>query len=148
MKTSQILLALASTAAAIDVYLFPGDNCQGNSGVCRGLNPNTCCPGSVGNDLGSVGFYGIPTNWHLETRGHSGGQCNNVQERGYVSGVTWICLTRFSYSGAGYSFTGKKRGEGEFSQSAKMDSFLLEDGTEINIADLDESSIAELVCIV
>ncbi|ETS80607.1 hypothetical protein PFICI_08136 [Pestalotiopsis fici W106-1] len=144
MQIPQILLGLAATAAAIDVYLFPGKGCKGNSGVCRGLNPGVCCPGGNGNDLGSVGFYGIPTAWRIDAKGHNGGQCANTIAQSFVSGTTWVCIDGSRYSGGSYVFWGKKRGEGESSDGAKLDAFLLEDGTELNIADLDENSISEL----
>lgn len=138
------LLGLAATAAAIDARLYYNRGCTGNGVQCGGLNPDTCCPAG-GNDFGSVEFRFIPLDWRIEGRGHSGGDCTNLQERGYPSNVDSICLSIGPFSGAGYGFLSRKRGEADYADCAKRDQLFFEDGTTFNLADLDDDKVAELV---
>ncbi|KAH8753619.1 hypothetical protein F5883DRAFT_719487 [Diaporthe sp. PMI_573] len=140
------LLGLAATAAAIDARLYYNRGCTGNGVQCGGLNPDTCCPAG-NNDFGSVQFRFIPLDWRIEGRGHSGGNCNNLQERGYPTNVDSICLSLGPFSGAGYGFRGKKRSEAGYEDCVKRDSLFFEDGSTYNLADLDEDTVAELIAI-
>lgn len=144
MQILATILGLAATAAAIDARLYYNRGCSGSGVQCGGLNPDTCCPAG-GNDFGSVEFRFIPLDWTIEGRGHSGGNCNNLQERGYPTRVDSICLSLGPFSGAGYGFRNKKRGEAEYADCVKRDSIFTEDGINYNIADLDEDTVAKLV---
>lgn len=145
MQILPILLGLAATAAAIDARLYYNSGCSGSGVQCGGLNPDTCCPAG-NNDFGSVEFRFIPLDWTIEARGHSGGNCNNLQERGYPTRVDSICLNLGPFSGAGYGFRGKKRGESGYTDCAKHDTLFTEDGINYKIADLDDDTVAKLVC--
>lgn len=144
MQILATILGLAAAAAAIDARLYYNRGCTGSGVQCGGLNPDTCCPAG-GNDFGSVEFRYIPIDWTIEGRGHSGGDCTNLQERGYPTRVDSICLSIGPFSGAGYGFRGKKRGEAGSADCAKRDSIFTEDGVSYNLADLDDDTVAKLV---
>jgi hypothetical protein len=157
MKPTQILLALAGTASAIDTYLqFSGCPGSGNSAVCTNQNPNSCCRGSSGDIFPSIGFRGIPTNWNLECRGHFGGNCNRVREIQPARNTNFVCLGNGPFSGAGYGFVGLKRRAPEFQCATdtnegcadvqKPDTLLFADGAQYNITDLDDVRLAQMVC--
>ncbi|KAL1865341.1 hypothetical protein Daus18300_007231 [Diaporthe australafricana] len=144
MQFLTILFGLAGTAAAIDARLYYGRGCSGSGVQCGGLNPDTCCPAG-GNDYGSVEFRFIPLDWTIEARGHSGGDCANLQERGYPTRVDSICMNIGPFSGAGYGFRNRKRVDSASGDCAKLDSVFTEDGANYNIADLDDDAVAQLV---
>lgn len=144
MQILATILGLAATAAAIDARLYYNSGCSGSGVQCGGLNPDTCCPAG-NNDFRSVEFRFIPLDWTIEARGHSGGNCNNLQERGYPTRVDSICLSLGPFSGAGYGFRNRKRGEAGYADCTKRDSIFTEDGINYNIADLDDDTVAKLV---
>jgi hypothetical protein len=151
MRCHQVLLTLAATASAIDIYLHVGGNCDGNAAVCRNVNPNVCCGGSSTDIFPTVGFRGIPTDWNLECRGHSGGNCNGLREVQRAHNTNFMCLRNGWFSGGGYGFTSKKRAEacttaGGCTTSQKPDTLILEDGGEYKIADLEGAALAQMVC--
>lgn len=146
LYTRIVLISLAATASAIDIYMQWGDNCDGPSTICNGINPNVCCTVSGSK---TVGFRGIPTDWVIETQvfgGDPGSGCNNFRGREVVRNSNFICMRdRFvqSLTGAQYFFTNKKRYmPGEACQ--KPDMLELEDGTRYSIEGLDEGVVSEL----
>ncbi|WQF89892.1 hypothetical protein CDEST_14906 [Colletotrichum destructivum] len=151
MHFPQILLGFAATVSAIDIYLHVGGGCGGNAVLCGNINPNTCCSGSGVDIFPTVGFRGIPYEWNLETRGHSGGGCNQLREVQPARNTNFICLYSGGFSGGGYGFAGRKRDEcassGSCTSFQKPDTLLLEDGGKWNIADLEDAPLRQMVCV-
>src|SRR5690242_2316597 len=73
MHPKQHLAVYVGTAAAIDVYISSGYDCQGSYSLCRNLPPNECC--GVVHNFATLAFLGIPTNWDLELRSHKKYEC-------------------------------------------------------------------------
>ncbi|KAK2751260.1 hypothetical protein CKAH01_06446 [Colletotrichum kahawae] len=153
MHFPQILLSLVASVSAIDIYLHVGGGCGGNAVVCTNINPNTCCGGSGVDIFPTVGFRGIPTNWNLECRGHSGGNCNNLREVQPARNTNFVCLYSGGFSGGGYGFAARKRAEddscstGGCANQANPDTLLLEDGGKFDIAALEGAPLTELLTI-
>ena len=56
MHLKQLLPILVGTAAAIDVYINAGNDCQGSYSLCQNLPPNLCCGVIKEKPGGSVAF--------------------------------------------------------------------------------------------
>lgn len=104
--------------------------------------------------MGSVAFYGVPTNWNIEVRGHSqleinGARCGFQKSKQNLSGGTYACLTARGYTGGGWGFLGKKRDAAVQNCTSwrRPDVFVLEDQTKYNIADMEDSLLEELIAI-
>jgi hypothetical protein len=157
-----IILGLAATVSAIDAYFHLGDNCDGPSFVCNGINPNACCVGASSN---TVAWRGIPTNWAIRTEAYVGGNCRTLREGRDARNTNYICIQPNSFTGpftgAQYHFLSRKRASealgcpesdteetaGKPCTSSQKASLLeLEDGTRYNILDLEEGVLDELVC--
>ncbi|KAJ1326728.1 hypothetical protein MN608_08175 [Microdochium nivale] len=150
LSTQTLFLALAATAAAVDLRFYSNSNCNGGYAACTNSNPNTCCRGSSGNAFASVSCAAIPTNWNVRCRGHNGGNCNGIAQSETSNGRRTVCLSRGPFSGAGYSPPLKRRGtagsaepteEGATAENCtRADRLVLEDGTVYNIEELDQTS--------
>ncbi|KAK3326841.1 hypothetical protein B0H66DRAFT_169991 [Apodospora peruviana] len=150
-----VLLGLAASVSAIDAALRVRGGCdsRGGGAVCTNLNPNTCC-GVPSGSYSSLVFYAVPKNWFLELRGHEGGNCGRVKTVDTLFGGTERCLNSGPYTGAGYSFLSRKRGEkieaDECSASATPctpvapDQLFLADGQKYNIVDMEIGLLEEL----
>lgn len=146
MQLTQILLVgLATSASAIDVFF----GCSGTNPGCRNLNPNNCCNGARRDFTSEIGFYGIPSNWRIQARGHYNGNCAELRNTQNSNGATFICLrSNPFYSGAGYGFLNKKRDITEESAPAdkcvEPNTLRYEDGTLYDIAGLDAEVVANM----
>ncbi|KAH6646137.1 hypothetical protein BKA67DRAFT_696035 [Truncatella angustata] len=149
MQVPQLLLGLFATASAIDIYLHFDSNCGGsNSAVCTNKNPDDCCAGSTGDIFPSVGFRGIPTDWQLQCRGHSGGNCNNLRQVSPAVNTNFVCLNSGPFSGGGYSIVNGKRAEGANGGASHLpDTLLFGDGAKYNITDLEETPLTQILTI-
>ena len=111
MLFTTILLGLAATVSAIDIRLRELSGCGGNYIACIGINPNTCC-GRTNERFRAVGFVAIPTDWRIQVRAHSGGNCAVLDSAQVIQGSTNACLSEpggFSrLSGGGYGFLNKR----------------------------------------
>ncbi|KXJ90210.1 hypothetical protein Micbo1qcDRAFT_176747 [Microdochium bolleyi] len=145
LSTQTLFLALAATAAAVDLRFYSNGGCSGGFAACTNFNPNTCCQGSNGNAFSSVACAAIPSNWNIQCRGHNGGNCNGLAQAETSNGRNTVCLSRGPFSGAGYGFAGRKRTATEQGTTAdedcvRADRLTLEDGTEYNLTELDQAS--------
>jgi hypothetical protein len=146
MHFSHVLLGLIASASAIDVYFHNSGDCSGAATVCTGINPNVCCTGNSP----TVAYRGVPTNWHLNAQGFSGGGCGSVKWSADINGVNWYCMTvnsRPNYTGSYYWFASRRRAEDSTcSESVKPDTLVLADGTtKYDIVGLDDAKVEELV---
>ncbi|KAF1846860.1 uncharacterized protein K460DRAFT_392349 [Cucurbitaria berberidis CBS 394.84] len=156
MQYLSIVLGLAAAASAIDVRIHAGSNCDRGAYECLNLTPNRCCYVESGL-YGSIGFYGVPTNWNIECRGHSrsgDNRCGVQKVTENLSGGTFKCLRGGGFTGAGYGFRGKKRSsevcDAETSgqtctEFQKADVIVLEDGKKYLLSGMEESLLDELV---
>ncbi|KAK0634026.1 hypothetical protein B0T14DRAFT_417295 [Immersiella caudata] len=103
MHLPQLFLGLAATASAIDIYLHPDGCCSCNSLVCVNAGPDWCCRGTSTDYFQTVSFRAIPTDWTIQGRGHSGGNCNNLRQTSVARNTRDPCLDRDRFSGAGPS---------------------------------------------
>jgi len=120
------------------------------------MNPNICCTtGSV--RVPSVSFVAIPTNWGIQTRAYSDGDCNVLRVLAPPAYQATVCHNDpdgfARLSGAGYGFSSRKRQAdpteecaAEVCTSSKEPDFLvLEDDTKYALADIPEPLIETLV---
>ncbi|TEA10529.1 hypothetical protein C8034_v009556 [Colletotrichum sidae] len=152
MHYPQILLGLVASVSAIDIYLHVAGGCDGNSVMCSNMPPNMCCGGSGVDIFPTVGFRGIPYEWNLECRGHSGGNCNNLREVQPARNTNFVCLYSGGFSGGGYGFAAAKRdGEdgtcaaGSCAFQQKPDTLLMEDGGKYDLTQLEGAAFTELM---
>lgn len=158
MYLLQTLIALATTASAIDITFYSGGGCSGISINCPAINPDVCCSiESFPVALNSIAYRFVPTNWHIESRGYDQPRCANQRLRGSIQGTDYACYTQggWSWKGAGYGFINKKRDSGAQnddtvdSQSCKSSQqptvLTLLDGVKYDIAELAKESLDELV---
>ncbi|KAK4126753.1 hypothetical protein N657DRAFT_668789 [Parathielavia appendiculata] len=151
MHFSHVLLGLVASASAIDVYFHGSSDCSGGAAVCTGINPNVCC---TGNSV-SVAYRGVPTNWHINAQGYSGGGCGSPKWLADINGQTWYCMTpnsRYNYTGSRYWFVSRRRAEdtcdSNCTESVKPDTLVLADGaTKYDIVGLDDAKVEELLTI-
>ena len=146
MHFTQILLGFFASASAIDIYFHNSGDCSGSASVCTGVNPNICCTG----DSPTVAYRGVPTNWHLNAQGFSGGGCGDPKWLGDLNGVDWYCMSvnsRDHYTGSYYWFVSRRRAEEtNCTESVKPDTLVLADGTtKYDIVGLDDAKVQELV---
>lgn len=150
MKFLIALLTLAASTSAVDLALHANNDCGGTTHACTNMNPNTCC----GLDLGdrtwrSVSVKAIPTDWNVQCRGYTNGRCNSLQDIRGNNGGVWICNrseNRFSYTGVGYNFAGKKRDVTAVKEPecTRPDKMTLADGAVYDLTDLDDEKYYEL----
>ncbi|KAK0648359.1 hypothetical protein B0T16DRAFT_388605 [Cercophora newfieldiana] len=153
MQLPQLLLGLAATASAIDLYMHV-NGCYTNPAlVCVNANPDRCCAGSVVDFFETVSARAIPPEWAIQVRGHSGGECRGTREVSPARGVRDKCLSNGDFSGVGYGFNARKRSpapqeqcaaEGGCTSSQKPDFLLLEDGSKYSVVDLGVDGLVEL----
>jgi hypothetical protein len=105
----------------------------------------------------SIGFYGIPREWYIETRGHESGDCRNTKTIEATTGVSFRCLTNGPYTGAGYGFRSRRRDTGEDVACAgeeaqkecsgyqRPDTFETGDGKKFSLAELSDAEMFELI---
>jgi hypothetical protein len=146
MHVTQVLLGLVASASAVDIYFHGSSDCSGAAAVCRNANPNFCCTGNSP----SVAYRGVPTNWHLNAQGFSGGGCSTPKWLADIRGTSYYCMTpnsRDNYSDSYYWFVSRKRAEESTCEgSAKPDTLVLADGvTKYDIVGLDDAKVEELV---
>ncbi|KAF2678434.1 hypothetical protein K458DRAFT_463605 [Lentithecium fluviatile CBS 122367] len=158
MHYLSLILGLTAAASAIDVRIHFKADCTGASYECLGLQPNICCYAESG-VYPTIGFYGVPPSWNIETRGYSrsgDNRCGNQRALENLSGGNFKCLRQGSFTGAGYGFRGKKRdvggcdAEGEAegqtcTSSRKADVLVLEDGVKYSLQGMEDKMIGELV---
>ena len=149
MHFAHALLGLAASASAIDVYFHNAGDCSGAAAVCSNINPNFCCTG----DSQTVAYRGIPTNWHLNIEGYSGGGCRFTKFQSDVNGANWLCLpvnSRDHYTGTFYWFASRRRAEqANCTGSVKPDTLVLADGvTKYDIVGLEDAKVEKLVSVV
>lgn len=146
MKYLTVLISLATAASAVDLYLHTNNDCGGSSLRCNGFNPNDCC-GIESNDspYQSIAVRGIPDGWALQGRGYDAGGCSRLQTVSGNNGNPWICnrSNGFRYTGAGYNFFSQKRAEPK-SECQRPETLILSDGTEYDMAGLDDNDFNTL----
>ncbi|KAL2138912.1 hypothetical protein VTI28DRAFT_6044 [Corynascus sepedonium] len=148
MYFSHYILGLVASASAIDVYFHNSGDCSGAAAVCTNLNPNDCCTGNSP----TLAYRGVPTNWHINAEGYSGGGCGSPKWLADLNGSNWVCMTvnsRENYTGARYWFVSRRRAEeNTCKESVKPDTLVLADGiTKYDIVGLDEAKVDELLAI-
>jgi len=148
MHLTAVLLGLAASASAIDVYFHNAGDCSGAAAVCSNINPNFCCTG----DSQTVAYRGIPTNWHLNIEGYSGGGCRFTKFQSDVNGANWLCLpvnSRDHYTGTFYWFASRRRAEqANCTGTVKPDTLVLADGvTKYDIVGLEDDRVEKLVSV-
>ncbi|KAL2193893.1 hypothetical protein P885DRAFT_44434 [Corynascus similis CBS 632.67] len=127
MHFSHYILGLVASASAIDVYFHNSGDCSGAAAVCTNLNPNDCCTGNSP----TLAYRGVPTNWHINAEGYSGGGCGSPKWLADLNGSSWVCMT-----------------ENTCKESVKPDTLVLADGiTKYDIVGLDEAKVDELLAI-
>ncbi|CCF36149.1 hypothetical protein CH063_07783 [Colletotrichum higginsianum] len=163
MHFFQIVVGFAAAVSAIDIQKHFGQTCGGNYRVCRGLNPNVCCVGATAE---SLLFRYIPSEWRIECRGYTGGDCRDRRSTIFSAGATSICMQSggILFTGAGYGFVNRKRapdsdetctdaelqlaadGQPQNCQSSQEpDTLVLVDGSEFAIAaDPNVTSAADI----
>ena len=146
-----IILALAAATWAIDIRAFIGDShCHDRYGYKVGAQPDTCYHYYDNSGMSSFGFYAIPKDWRISTRGHGGGNCKDVLRTQDSNGATWVChgdkRPKYEYTGAGYSFINKKAELAETQPAADdageckgMDGIVFENGGTYDLKDADEA---------
>ncbi|CAG7558781.1 unnamed protein product [Fusarium equiseti] len=159
MHFSGLLLALATTASAVDLRAWTGSSCDGAFLACVGLNPDVCCvfSESAGSGRLSVSVNAIPSSWRIRTQANTGGGCRYMANEQESEGRTDLCMaynSRGERTGAKYWFLGRKRSEdrscpaeqadGKCTATAEPNVLGLVDGTMYDIAGLSEEKVQEL----
>lgn len=156
MHASYILLGLAATISAIDIYGYTGSSTcgSGNYAVCTNAAPDSCCPRASGDIYRSIEFRAIPTNWNIIGRAFNGGDCRNLYYVVQSQGRQNICLGNGGYSGGNYGFANRKRSEGTdetcpatggCTSVQKADLIVFQSGPSYNLTDLDDGLYTEMV---
>ncbi len=146
MHFSHVLLGLVASASAVDIYFHNSGDCSGAASVCTNVNPNVCCTGNSP----TLAYRGVPTNWHINAQGFSGGGCGDPKWLADLNGDNWVCMSvnsRPNYTGSLYWFASRRRAEdSNCTESVKPDTLVLADGTtKYNIVGLDDVKVEELV---
>ncbi|KAG8162009.1 hypothetical protein KVR01_007774 [Diaporthe batatas] len=147
MKFSIAISSLVAAVSAVDLYFHSNNDCGGSGVICRDANPNWCCSGTGR----SVAVRGIPSGWALQCRGYSGAGCSTLMTISGNNGNPWICnrSNGFQYTGVGYNFVGRKRDESDpeydDSNCQRADVLVLADGTEYDLAGLEEDVYQQFV---
>ncbi|KXJ87897.1 hypothetical protein Micbo1qcDRAFT_178545 [Microdochium bolleyi] len=158
LSTPTILLALAATAAAIDIRAYGTTTCKGAYVSCKGASPDKCCSFG-GAKMSSVKWEFIPTSWDIKCSVYKGGSgtnyCSNAARDPAASkGKTSVCLGAGNpYKGAKYVFASKKRGQGEIEElpaaedeeCQRANTLTLEDGSTFDLTDLDEPAFQKMI---
>ncbi|KAF2788439.1 hypothetical protein K505DRAFT_255545 [Melanomma pulvis-pyrius CBS 109.77] len=152
MQYFKIILALAAAASAIDIRFHNGGDCNGGWIGCASIGPDNCCTSEAVHHP-SVGFYAIPKNWKIGTRGFTNGGCSTLRASGDVFGVDTSCLRAGGniFTGATYYFRNRKVAEAtcETGQTCKSpqkpDLLGLEDGQKYQIADMEDHLLDVLI---
>ena len=145
------ILAFTAAASAIDIRGHDESHCRGNYVTWINAQPDTCY-GNRGGISWAWSFAAIPTNWDIQTRVYEGGLCSRESWTARSLGRGEICMgaevNNRAYSGAGYSFNGKKSSEG-VSPDAKdcvmPDLLTLEDGQTYALKGIDEAEVNTMV---
>lgn len=152
MLFSQVFLSLVASVSAIDIWLnWSATDCHGQNSIkCADINPDTCCTvnGVTGSPFGSLHFKEIPAHWNIDCRGHQGTNCGRVIERVNSNGRTDVCLGHGSLGGGGYGFANKRGITTDIKcrDIVKPNVVAFADGTQYNLAELDDASFDEMVC--
>ncbi|KAF2196156.1 hypothetical protein GQ43DRAFT_476580 [Delitschia confertaspora ATCC 74209] len=148
MQFTTILLGLAASVSAIDIRLRAGSGCTGSYQACTGINPDTCC-GKSNYRFTSVGYVAIPTDWRIQARAYSNGDCSNLVGLQTIQRTTNACINEpnsfATLSGGGYNFLNpnKRRTPIPMEQCdagrackfvAEPDTLVLEDDTKVDLA--------------
>lgn len=153
---SQILLGLAATVSAIDIYGHRDSSTCGGGGyaVCMNAAPDSCCVRASGDIYRSIQFRAIPTNWKIIGRAFNGGDCRNLYYVVQSQGRQNICLGNGGYSGGNYGFANRKRSEGAdeacpatggCASVQEADLIVFENGSSYNLTNLDDGLYTEMV---
>lgn len=151
-------LGLAATSvSAIDLRFFSNNNCGGKTWLaCNNWNPGPCCYTSNQEYSVGGGFFAIPTSWSIvcqlwTTTGCSSGP---LRATGLNNGRDTVCYTapvdgqRGFAEGLSYYFNGKKREVTQDPTKCQRANILhLDDGSEYDLADLDDAAYNDLVSI-
>ncbi|TQN67544.1 hypothetical protein CSHISOI_07908 [Colletotrichum shisoi] len=116
----------------------------------------------------SLLFRSIPSEWRIECRGYTGGDCRDRRSTIFSAGATSICMQSGGvlFTGAGYGFVNRKRapdsdetctdadlrlaadGQPQTCQSSQEpDTLVLVDGSEYNLVGLEADKLDRLVLI-
>ncbi|KAH7186201.1 uncharacterized protein B0J16DRAFT_288163 [Fusarium flagelliforme] len=159
MHFSGLLLALATTASAVDMRAWIGSSCEGAFVACVGLNPNVCCvfSNSANSGRASISVNAIPSNWNIHTQANTGGGCTYMANEQDNNGRTDLCMaynSRGDRTGGSYWFNGRKRAadkscpaeqaEGKCEATVEPNALGLTDGTMYDIAGLSAEKVQEL----
>ncbi|KAJ1322828.1 hypothetical protein MN608_11674 [Microdochium nivale] len=159
---STTILVLPGLAAALDIGLYFNDTCN-NKGTgyvyCSNFDPGQCCSSSA-LTFRSVGLHGIPPVWNVEGGLYTSLNCQGAFARERSEGRTDICMkaqgTNWAKSG-GYVFVNSSKkdmkdnaftviagADKDKKKCNRPDTVVLSDGTEFDIAQLDEVAYAEM----
>lgn len=160
------LLGLATTAVAIDISLWWNCDddcaptaCSGIPAFCRGANPNYCCwvPDLLP-PADDIGFQFIPTNWRLSLWSFAEKGCTPLSVNDFTTshGRTTVCLRNGGLKNSGLYLFDNTRTDGESREegmralqagcegSQMINVLGLVDGTEYDVAGLEDAAILEL----
>lgn len=157
MHASAIVLGLAATVSAIDMYGYrSNEQCKGNDFTFHAnVNPGDCAVYASGNIYRSIGWRAIPTDWRINGNAYTGTGCGNIRYTASSNGAQNICAGGWNYSGGKYEFAGKKRAAAPDAGTAaaegcqrihRSDAIVFADGTRYNLTSLDDADHAEMVC--
>jgi hypothetical protein len=156
-----LLLVLAATSSAIDVYLYTFADCTDEYSVYVNVNPNVCLGPASEDYYSSIAFRAIPRQWSLDVRAHQGGACHHgTPYSRLISNTESYChqLSNVRWSGAGYSIRGAKRDVDVFKDTCsagvggectpqRPNRMGTGDGTEYNLDDMDDETYNAMVSI-
>lgn len=158
MRSSSILLALATAAAAIDIRFINKKKCDTSASIaCNGAGPHACCNSRSSTGFPSVFIAAIPSNWDVFSKAYRGETCNNgdLVQQFRSEGRTSTCHGSAGdserYRSAEYFFPGKKvRGMTAARDVAPedcvpADTLYFADETAYAISNISDEKVEELV---
>lgn len=148
MKYLATFTSFIATVSAVDLYYHSRHGCDTTMPWirCSNFNPDTCCALGADQDryTQSIAVRGIVEGWHVEQRGYTyPGACRGPASITGNGNNRHIC-TEGRFYGQGYNFVGKKRAaeptevDGGSSECSRPDTLGLPDGTEFDLASLDD----------
>ncbi|KAF1827975.1 uncharacterized protein K489DRAFT_331166 [Dissoconium aciculare CBS 342.82] len=149
LTTALAALGIIASVNAIDINLYGPFVCEGTYATCRNHAQDKCC-GHPRLQYNSVKFDYLPAEWDLQLRGYQGGSCSRRTKTLRSKGFSWRCFYEGPFTGAGYGFNNKKRGEiggsaqEDIGECQVPDVLVLQDGTEYSLKGVDENTISSI----
>jgi hypothetical protein len=144
------ILALTAAVSAIDIRGHGESHCGGSQVTWTNANPDTCY--ATGGISWAYSFSAIPRDWRIQTRIYKNDNCNTEDWTDRSNGRDYVCMgsavNNQLYTGAGYGFNGRKRSEGNASDSkdcVKPDLLTTEDGQTYTLSGTDDATMKAMV---